>query len=214
MDPKDEFSQMSDSPDTHAHPGRRTWGGVAVFAAAVIIAGAAALWAFTRDDTASTGLLDSSRPEVGMSAPNFALVDVRDPERVVHLSDFRGRAVVLNWYASWCGPCREEIPDFLRAHETLGDDQLVILGVNLDEPADRALGFLEDLDATFPAVLDSDGRVYNHYLLTQRGMPTTYFIDAEGVLRDFHIGRVEEDRLVEALATVGLDYAPPEPEEE
>lgn len=185
-----------------------------MFALAVLMAGAAALWAFSRDDDAEVGMIDSARPEIGSPAPDFALADARNPERVIHLSDFEGRAVILNWYASWCRPCREEIPDFLKAQDMLGEDQLVILGVDLQEPADRALSIMEELGATYPAVLDTDGSVYTHYLMTTRGMPTTYFIDADGILRYSYPGRIDEDRLVEALATVGLEYEPPEPEEE
>ena len=91
---------------------------------------------------AFTGVLDSHRPEIGEPAPDFALADARDPSRIVRLSDFRGRPVVLNWYASWCGPCRAEIPDFQRAYKAL-DGEVVFLGVNLQEEASRAVGLLD-----------------------------------------------------------------------
>ncbi len=152
-----------------------------------------------------TGVIDSHHPEVGKPAPDFALRDARDPARIVRLSDFRGTPVVLNWYASWCGPCRREIPDFQKAYEALGGE-VVFLGVNLQEDAERAVGLLEVFVAKYPAVLDTDGAVAVHYRIP--GMPTTFFIDAEGVVRDSGAGLVTEEALVEALATIGVEYAP------
>ena len=107
-----------------------------------------------------TGVIDDHAPKVGELAPDFALANARDPERVVRLSDFRGTPVVLNWYASWCGPCRREIPDFQKAYEAL-DGEVVFLGVNLQEDADRAVGLLEVFVANYPALLDVDGEGAN-----------------------------------------------------
>ncbi len=153
------------------------------------------------------GLIDSHRPEVGESAPDFALTDARDRSHVVRLSDFRGTPVVLNWYATWCGPCRSEIPDFQAAFETL-DGKVVFLGVNLQESAGEAVGLLDDLEATYPALLDAEGAVAEHYRLL--GMPTTYFIDAEGIVVAFGTGRIIEETLAQELGKLGFVYEPPE----
>ena len=152
-----------------------------------------------------TGVIDDHAPKVGELAPDFALANARDPERVVRLSDFRGTPVVLNWYASWCGPCRREIPDFQKAYEAL-DGEVVFLGVNLQEDAERAVGLLEVFVANYPALLDIDGEVAVHYRIP--GMPTTFFIDADGVVRSMGAGLIVEEVLVEELARIGVSYTP------
>lgn len=149
------------------------------------------------------GVLDPFRPEDGGPAPDFALVDARDGETVHRLSDYRGKVVVVNWYASWCGPCRAEIPDFQEAQDALGDE-VVFLLINLQEDQAVAKGFLEDLDATLLAVLDSDGKVAEHYRV--RGMPTTFFIDREGNVAISGSGLVTRTALEEELSKLGLEF--------
>ncbi len=178
------------SPDADATP-------VATEAAADEPIGAADL---------ATGVIDRDiRPEVGRPAPDFALANARAPDRVVRLSDFRGRPVVLNWFATWCGPCRAEIPDFQAAYEALGGE-VVFLGVNLEQSADEAIGMLDEFGATYPALLDAEGAIALHYRLP--GMPTTFFIDADGVVRAWGAGLIVEETLVSELAKLGVDYAP------
>jgi len=154
------------------------------------------------------GVIDDHAPEVGKLAPDFALANARDPERIVRLSDFRGTPVVLNWYASWCGPCKREIPDFQKAFEAL-DGEVVFLGVNLQEDADRAVGLLEVFVANYPALLDTEGEVAVHYRIP--GMPTTFFIDADGIVRSMGAGLIVEEVLVEELARIGVIYEPEDP---
>lgn len=174
---------------------------------AVLVAIGIAAWLVVfsgGDDAAKVGLLDDFRPEVGKPAPDFALIDARDGKTVRKLSDYRGQVVVLNWYASWCGPCRNEIPDFQEAYSAL-EGKVVFLGVNLQESRDKAVGLLDELGATYPALMDTDGAIADWYRVT--GMPTTYFIDAEGVVRSFGSGMVTEEALREELAQFGLTYA-------
>ena len=168
-------------------------------------AGAADQTAPAPTEDPEVGVIDAHRPEVGKLAPDFALRDARDPDRIVRLSDFRGTPVVLNWYASWCGPCRREIPDFQKAYAAL-DGEVVFLGVNLQEDAERAVGLLDVFVAEYPAVLDTRGEVAAHYRIP--GMPTTFFIDAEGVIRARGAGLIIEEVLVTELAKIGVTYAP------
>ena len=160
--------------------------------------------ATSRADNA-LGVLDPQRPREGQPAPDFALADARDGT-IRKLSDFRGKAVVLNWYASWCGPCRQEIPDFQQAYSTLGD-QVVVLGVDFQETQDHALAILDVFRAKYPALLDREGDVGDHYRVG--GLPATFFIDKDGILRVAHIGRVTRDDLRASLAKVGVTYTPP-----
>ena len=193
------------------------YGGYAVLAVVAIVVAAVAVWLFVAGDSdeagalgdadVAIGLIDSHRPAVGELAPDFALVNARDPEKVVRLSDFRGTPVVLNWYATWCGPCRAEISDFQAAFEAL-DGKVVFLGVNLQESAAEAVGLLDDLEATYPALLDAEGAVAEHYRLL--GMPTTYFIDAEGIVVAFGTGRIIEETLAQELGKLGFVYEPPD----
>ena len=152
----------------------------------------------------NTGMIDSNRPKEGELAPDFALVDARDPGRVRKLSEFRGKAVILNWYASWCEPCKNEIPSFQKAVDSLGG-QLEVLGVNYLEDREKAVGILDKLGATYPAVLDSTAVVADHYRVS-RGLPVTFFVDRNGVLQAFKTGEIKKDELGAYLAKVGLTY--------
>ena len=202
----------------------RRYGGYAALGVVVVAVVAVAVWYFVSggDDEGpaafdraapelvgtvglETGVIDDHRPEVGQPAPDFALANARDPERVVRLSDFRGTPVVLNWYASWCGPCRREIPDFQKAYNAL-DGEVVFIGVNLQEDPERAVGLLDVFVAKYPALLDVDGEVAAHYRLL--GMPTTFFIDADGIVRASGAGLIIEEVLVEELARIGVEYTP------
>lgn len=147
------------------------------------------------------GMLDSEHPEVGQRAPDFALIDARDGTTVRRLSDYRGKTVFLNWYATWCGPCKAEIPDFQRVSESF-PGQVVVIGVNLRESRSDAVGMLDGLGATYGALLDSDGDVANHYRLI--GMPSSLLIDAEGIVRASGPGRVTEEALRAQLAKLGI----------
>ncbi len=201
-------------------PARRPLAGYAVLAGAILfaIAGSVYLLAFsgTNDDSgdggrapgtpANTGVLVPERPEVGKLAPDFALVDVSDGKTVRKLSDYRGKAVVVNWFASWCDPCRREIPAFLAAEAALGD-QVVFLGLDYDETRSKAAGFLAGLGANYTALLDEGHAVADHYRVS--GLPVTFFVDKDGVLQAIAAGEVTPQRLEENLAKVGLTYKAP-----
>ncbi len=151
-----------------------------------------------------TGVLEPNRPKVGERAPDFALVDARDTTKVRKLSDYRGKAVIVNWFASWCDPCKREIPAFQKAQDALGE-QLVVLGVDYLEDPDKAVGILDKLNATYPAVLDANAAVADHYRVG-RGLPVTFFIDKDGVLQSFKTGELTASELESNLAKVGISY--------
>lgn len=131
------------------------------------------------EGTSTLGPLDGSHAVEGSPAPGFALANARAPGEMIRLSDFRGRAVVLNWYASWCGPCRDEIPAFQEVAQALAGE-VVFLGIDVGESAGRATGILDELGATYPAVLDDDGAVARQYGFL--GIPSTCFVDRTGLL--------------------------------
>jgi peroxiredoxin len=135
---------------------------------------------------ASTEL--SVAAEEGALAPDFLLEQVEGGE--TRLSDYRGRPVVLNFWASWCRPCRQEMPLLVEASERYAGDGLVVIGLNLQEGRSLIEPFAEDYGIEFPLLIDRDGEVGDRYRLL--GLPTTYFIDADGVIRDVFAGPLED----------------------
>jgi thiol-disulfide isomerase/thioredoxin len=125
-------------------------------------------------------------PREGFSAPDFDL-DLLGGGQVT-LSEFRGQAVMINIWASWCPPCREEMPAIQNVYEDYRDQGLVILAVNTtyqDRETDAA-AFVRELGLTFPVPLDRDGSVSRRYQL--RGLPSTYFVDRQGVINSVVVG--------------------------
>ncbi len=177
----------------------RTAFGLAVLAA--IVGGLVAFDQLDGDGDSEMGALDDRRPEVGQPAPLFALAD---PDGRVHeLADFEGQVVWVNFWATWCGPCRRELPDIQRLADEFEDQGLVVLAVNQGQSADEAEGFWEELDLDLPILLDSDADVSGQYRL--RGLPDNFFIDREGVLRAFDQGLLTEEEMRERLVAAGLE---------
>lgn len=130
---------------------------------------------------------DAPRAEVGERAPTFSSVDL-DGGRV-RLEDFRGRVVLLNFWASWCSPCTEEFPRLKSVH---GDD-VVVLGVVFDDSADAARKFVRQQEATWPSVVDPDHEIADAYGVAKKpGIPVTWVIDRDGVARARHLGLLKE----------------------
>jgi len=123
-------------------------------------------------------------PEVGKLAPDFTLTGLDGQE--VSLSDFRGEPVLLNFWASWCGPCRIEMPLLQEVYEQWTSKGLVLLAVNLQEDPAKVKEFIDDAGYTFPVLLAPGNKAPLSYNI--RGIPATFFIDADGVIRDIKIG--------------------------
>ena len=188
----------------------RTLGRAAVVAAVVLTIAGIVLQreVLTRDDGERIGATDGQRPREGEPAPDFTLLSA-EGERVA-LSDFRGKTVVLNFWATWCPPCRAEMPELQAVWEERGEgEDLVVLAVDVGERADEVMAFVENFGLTFPVALDVDGSVADHYGLP--GLPSTFFIDAEGVLRSQVLGPVFGDLLEAGIAAADAGGAAERP---
>ena len=121
-------------------------------------------------------------------APDFQLQSL-DGE-TISLSDLRGRPVMLNFWASWCGPCRAEMPLIQEIFESeeWSDKGLVILAVNIGESAATAEEFMVDNNLSFPVLLDTSQEIAREYNI--RNIPTTLFIDRDGTVQDIKIGAI------------------------
>jgi len=137
--------------------------------------------------------------EIGSPAPDFVLEDLSG--NPVKLSDLRGRLVVLNFWATWCTPCRTEMPEFQEIYQR-NEQDLVVLGINLEENPGDIQDFVSPLNITYPILLDKEGLVSRQYKVIQ--LPNTYFIDRQGILRIRHIGFLSSDQFQEYLDRVGV----------
>ncbi|HUG80333.1 MAG TPA: TlpA disulfide reductase family protein [Bryobacterales bacterium] len=122
--------------------------------------------------------LEIHNVEVGDKAPGFELAD--DSGQGVNLSDFRGKYVLLNFWATWCPPCVEEMPSLSALHERLKDQGLVVLGVSVDESEAEYKRFLDRARLSFPTVRDPERSVSSRYGTVK--YPETYLINPEGVV--------------------------------
>jgi peroxiredoxin len=136
--------------------------------------------------------------ESGQTVPDFVLT-YGDGE-TVKLSDWRGQPVVINFWATWCSPCRAEMPEIVEAFERYQEEDLVVVGVNVQESADKASEFAEEFQMSFPIALDSRGEIQQLYQV--RGLPTTFFIDREGRLTARWAGLLTKDLLAEYLSEI------------
>jgi peroxiredoxin len=132
----------------------------------------------------SAGPVTEYGSEIGKLAPDFELINL-DKEQV-SLSSLRGKPVLLNFWATWCGPCRIEMPFIEEVHEQRAGQGLVVLAVNVQESPDAVKRFIEGNGFTFPVLLSPGSDVPLAYNV--RGIPATFFIDADGVIRDIKIG--------------------------
>lgn len=160
----------------------RRWSG---FMLLVLLLGTAWAWQ-SRVPASVAGVGPLPSPREGFPAPDFTLDTLEGTPAT--LSDYRGQVVILNVWASWCGPCRAEMPalqNIYAAHRARG---LAVLAVNStfqDNLAD-AQAFVQELGLSFPVLLDQQGAVSRRYLV--RALPSTFFIDRQGVIRAVILG--------------------------
>jgi len=125
-----------------------------------------------------TGQVTASEP-----APDF---QIKNKKGITRLSDLRGKVVYVDFWASWCAPCRKSFPWLNEMQKKYGDKGLTIIGINVDKERQLANSFLEKNPATFSMVYDPDGELASKYKLV--GMPSAYLIDKQGNIQHTHVG--------------------------
>jgi len=130
----------------------------------------------------------SKGPSPGEPAPDFTLTLYNGEP--LSLSDLRGHAVVLHFWASWCPPCQKEMPLLTSLWDEYKDKGVILIGISYEDVEDKARAFIKEHKVTFPCGLDTRGRIAASYGVT--GVPETYFISPEGILIKRHIGPVDE----------------------
>lgn len=154
----------------------------------VVTLAAAVLWIFLSRVPSAVGapLSSSPSPREGFFAPDFML-EMLDGGTIT-LSELRGKIVVINFWTTWCPPCRAETPALETSYETYKESDVVILGLNLtDQDSLKDVeAFVQEFGLTYPILLDRDGSVGLIYQLN--GLPTTLFINREGIIRTVVVG--------------------------
>jgi cytochrome c biogenesis protein CcmG, thiol:disulfide interchange protein DsbE len=184
-----------------SRPSRRAVIGLVVASIAIPLVLLVAILVAQRDDDTADGSAvrpvpgrPSAAVEVGQPLPDFTLADVTGSP--VQLSQFRGKPLVLTFFASWCHPCEEEMPLLESAHRE-DPDGFGVLAVSYEDLAGDSRAFVQRLGVTYPAALDPGGDVKRAYGIT--GIPQTFFVDADGVLRDRVYGITSKQALDEPL---------------
>ncbi len=176
----------------------RRWPMIAVVVVLIVALGLIAWdqrpWAASSGNESGLGMLADTSPRRAGAAPDFALLD-ESGERFA-LSDFQGQPVFLNFWATWCTFCKEEMPDMERVHQEYGDG-LVVIGVNAGDSVEDGEDFVRKSGVTYLRLYDSDLSVTDGYLV--QAMPTSYFITPDGTISDANFGFMVYDQMVEQI---------------
>ena len=161
-----------------------------IFLLAILIAGFTMFLAIGVMGT-TTATSRSGKELVGKKAPSFVAPKVGG--QLVSLENYKNKPLVLNFWASWCPPCRDETPGMERIWRKYEDQGVVILGINVQDGEKEAERYISEFGVTFSNALDLDGSITVDYGVT--GLPVTFFIDNDSVVKGRWVGSISEDRL-------------------
>lgn len=176
-----------------------------IFSILVLISGAAWIWvsAAAPGDT-TAGKIPA--PRQGFLAPDFSLLDLQGDR--ITLSELRGRPVLINMWATWCPPCKAEMPDMQAAYESYREQGFLILAINatFQDSAAAAASFVEEYGLTFPILMDTTGDVSRQYQM--RALPTSFFVGREGVIQEVVVGGPMSPALLQVRVEQLLEEGP------
>lgn len=151
----------------------------------LVLVGAFVLLLAGRGSKMDENILPLVAPEVGALAPDFEFKDMNTGETVT-LASLRGKPVWVNFWATWCPPCRAEMPDMEKIYGEYKDKGLVILGVDVKEDARTVKDFTSSLELTWDFMIDADSAIADRYLVGN--LPSHFYVDRNGVIQVVHIG--------------------------
>ncbi len=137
---------------------------------------------------------DQTGAQLGYRAPDISLSDFEGQD--VSLREFRGTPVLLNFWGTWCAPCRAEMPALQNFHERFGD-RVAIVGINWDHSVAEARAFLERQGITYTNLIDRQGKAFVRYGLT--ALPTSFWIDERGVIMGYWNGAMDEQTMLQGF---------------
>ena len=145
---------------------------------------------------AKQGAAPPDAASLGSEAPDFELSDLSGKK--VHLSDFHGKVVILDFWATWCGPCRQEVPDFVRLQAKYRQQGLVVVGLSLDAGGEKAVRpFAEEFNVNYPMLLANDETARRFGGIV--GIPTTFVLDRQGRIVKKFMGVMPAQTFEEAI---------------
>lgn len=163
---------------------------------AILLLGSSWIW-LNRVPVAVSAGVRTPQPAIDYPAPAFTLTTLDGG--AFTLREAQGKPVVLNFWATWCGPCQRELPTLQAAAERYGD-RVLIIGVDQGEPPETVQRYVDQLGLTFPIPMDAEFAVSDLYNV--RGLPTTFFIDPQGVIRQMWLGEMNSITLAEGVAEI------------
>ena len=135
-------------------------------------------------------------PEIGRLAADFILADLEG--NLVSLSDLRSKAVFINFWATWCPPCRAEMPEIEDLYQKHMNTDVAVIGVNLFEPEDKVREYVQRGGYNWSFVIDTTGEVTRNYGIS--ALPTSFFLNSQGIIREVHIGSMTGNLMEAKLA--------------
>ena len=145
-----------------------------------------------------SGLPTLPAPEVGRLAPDFTLIDLEGNS--VTLSDFRGKVIFINFWASWCPPCRAEMPEIEAVYQEYKSKDVVFIGIDLLETENEVRQLVEEGGFSWTFVIDTTDEVGMNYGITV--IPTTFFVDKKGIIRAVNIGAMTKRMIESQIAEI------------
>jgi len=146
----------------------------------------------------SSFVKDPNAVKVGKAAPNFSLQQLNGPE--LALGDLRGKGVVLNFWGTWCEPCKKEMPALQQQYDQFKDKGLVVVGVNIGESPVAVEPFIKQFGVNFPILMDSESQITKLYRIGP--IPSTFFISPEGEVKEIFLGQMNEAMITEKVTKI------------